>query len=251
MSVASAPRRRRRWPIVLVVVLVVLALLVVAGEAVARQAATGYVRDSIAEPLGVRPSDLNVDLGGEPVLLQGLRGRVTVVTATTDRARLAGVTGSIRLVARSVGVADREAGSIRAEIAVPNQRALTTLVSGSVPVDSVAFRSGGVRVTKTVSILGRSLDLAETLAVSTDGGRIVFTPQRLTVGGADVDLGGVRRGPLASVLGGIADPQSRCIDSALPAGLGLKSARIDGSTLRLVASGIQVRLTGGARGSCG
>lgn len=251
MSTVEAPRRRRRrWPIVLVALVVLLALLAVAGEFGARQYADGYVRDRIAEPLGARPADVDVDLGDGSLLLQAVTNHLTVVTASTDDAKIAGLDARTRLTARNVTLTDRQAGAVRVEIAVPNQRALTALVDRSVDVDAVAFRDGRLVVTKKVSVLGRSLDLVETLSVGANGGRVVFTPQRLTVAGAEVDLDGVRRGPLASILSGLTKPQSTCVNESLPAGVSLLSAKVDGSTLRLVAGGIQVNLSGSGKGSC-
>ena len=251
MSIVDAPRRRRRrWPIVLVVLVVVVALLAVAGEYGARQYADGYVRDRIAEPLGARPADVDVDLGDGSLLLQALSNHLSVVTATTDDARIAGLDGRVDLTVRNVSITDRRAGAVRAEIAVPNQKALKALVQKTVDVDAVAFRSGGLRVTKRISILGRSIDIVETLSVGASGGRVVFTPRRLTVAGARVDLDGIRRGPLASALSGFTKKQSTCVNQSLPAGVTLLSARVDGSTLQLVAGGIQVALSGSSHGSC-
>lgn len=221
-------RRRRRWPWVLLIVVVVLAALAVAAELVARSILPGVVRSVVIEQLDL-PADQQLDVEAGGILIpQLLGGRLDSLHLSTDSVTLGEITGAVDLTATAVPLQGGELGPTSGTVRIDEAQFTTLLASSELPVEKVSFADRDATVSGSVSILGRSVPLALTVAPGVQDGDLLLTPKSLTVGGAVVDADRV-----ASLLGSLGErltaPQRVCIADRIPAGVTLTGLRIDGS----------------------
>ncbi|TPW75963.1 LmeA family phospholipid-binding protein [Schumannella soli] len=255
-SASPRPRRRGRRILIGVVaaVVVVLIALVVVAETAGRAVAAGVVRDKVVAALDQDPSSrVDVDLGGGSLVLQALGGEVDRVKVDLPEARVANVTGPLRLEAQGVPIrGGGAADSVTATFVVGKEQAAGFAdYFQNAGFDSVVFAGDHVELGASLSLLGQRIPVAVDLSVGAAGGALVFTPTTVNLGGTAIDLADVADSPFGSALGKYLGPKTYCVNEQLPAGIGLQSAVMKGGDVTLRFGGRDVALAGGsAKGAC-
>lgn len=255
---AASRRRRRIWPAVLVVI--VLALLV-AGFFIADAAAKTYAQDQIKQKLvaalGVDPATkVQVDIGGGPVLLQALSGRLTSVDVVIPRLAFGELVGSARLHAAQVPLdesAPLKTLKITYRVSEKNVRVLASDLSG-LKLDTIMLDQPEIVANATFNVFGIGIPVGLGLTPSASSGHLDFTPTSIRVSGqtftsqqliATPGLGGLAKTLLKQ--------QSFCVAQYLPKALTVSSVKVAQHQLVLAISGDGAALGGSefsTKGSC-
>jgi hypothetical protein len=206
--------------VLLVIVAVLLGIGLLADRAVERWA-EGYVADQLTEQAGLQGTP-EVDVRGFPFLTQALDGTyedVRIALTADELGQPAGTTADVRLVGVHIPLSNVLSGDVQ-EVPVDRIEGTATLsyglLSDELGGDSTLSRDGdGLRVTKTVEVLGYTLPLTATGTVALDGDELVIDVERAA--GAGVELPGF----LVDQAGDLLD--LRYAVPALPFGLRLTS----------------------------
>jgi DUF2993 family protein len=175
--------------------LAVLALLVVLAL-VADPVAEGVAEDRVAEALrdaGGLAGTPDVDVRGWPFLTQAVSGTYDDVRISLTAAELGqpeGTRADVRLRGARVPLSDALAGSVR-EVPVDRVDGIATLsyalLARELGGDATLAREGdGLRVTRTVEVLGYSVPLTAVGTVSLDGQDLVVDVEEAEAAGVDV-----------------------------------------------------------------
>ena len=175
----------------LVVVLLLLGLAVVADRV-----AVGIAEDKVGQQLaskGGLAGTPTVDIHGFPFLTQAVAGRYDDVRISLTAAELgqpAGTRADIALHGVHVPLSGVLSGSV-AEVPVDRIAGTATLsyalLSAQLGGDATVRREGdGLRITKSVELLGQTFPLTAVGTVALDGGALVIDVQRATGAGVDV-----------------------------------------------------------------
>ena len=175
----------------LVVVLLLLGLLVVADRV-----AVGYAEDQVATQVaekGGLKGTPEVDITGFPFLTQAIGGRYDDVRISLTAAELGqpeGTRADIALHGVQVPLSAVLSGSVR-EVPVERIDGTATLsyalLSAQLKGDTTLTREGdGLRITRTVEILGQTLPLTAAGQVTLDGNDLVVDVQQAAGAGVDV-----------------------------------------------------------------
>ncbi len=215
-------------------------LLLLGGLAVgADRVAVGIAEDKVAEQLAAKgglSGTPTVDIAGFPFLTQAVAGRYDDVRISLTAEQLgqpAGTRADIALHGVHVPMSSVVSGSVEK---VPVDRVDGTatlsyaLLSAQLGGDTTLRREGdGLRVTKTVEVLGQTLPLTAVGTVSLDGNQLVVDVEKAAGAGVDVP------GFLVSRVSDLLD--LRYDVPALPFGLQLTGVRpaADGVDLELAA----------------
>jgi hypothetical protein len=215
-------------------------LLLLAGLAVgADRVAVGIAEDKVAEQLAAKgglAGTPTVDIAGFPFLTQAVAGRYDDVRISLTAEQLgqpAGTRADIALHGVHVPLSSVVSGSVEK---VPVDRVDGTatlsyaLLSAQLGGDTTLRREGdGLRITKTVEVLGQTLPLTAVGTVSLDGNQLVVDVEKAAGAGVDVP------GFLVSRVSDLLD--LRYDVPALPFGLQLTGVRpaADGVDLELAA----------------
>jgi hypothetical protein len=183
----------RALVVLLVIVAVLLGIGFVADRAVERYA-EGYVADQLTEQAGLAGTP-EVDVRGFPFLTQALDGRyedVRISLTADELGQPQGTAADIRLVGVHIPLSAVLSGDVQ-EVPVDRIDGAATLsydlLSQQLGGDSTLARDGdGLRVTKTVELLGYTLPLTASGTVSLDGDQLVVDVERAS--GAGVELPG-------------------------------------------------------------
>jgi len=179
------------------VLLVVLALLL-GLAAVADRVAAGYAEDRVgrelAEKGGLRGMP-DVEIGGFPFLTQLAAGRYDEVRISLTAAELGqpeGTRADVVLRGVQVPLSSVLSGSV-GKVPVDRIDGTATLsydlLSTQLGVDTTLRREGdGLRITKTVELLGQTVPLTATGTVALDGNQLVVDVERAS--GAGLELPG-------------------------------------------------------------
>jgi len=177
---------------VLLILLVLLGSLLVVADRVAVSVAEDRVADRIAEQADLRGPP-EVDIPGVPFLTQALAGRydeVRIALTAADLGQPGGTDADVVLRGAEVPLSDVLAGSVQQ---VPVERVDGTvtlpydLLAAQFPGVTRLEREGdGLRVTGTVELLGREVELTATGDVVLDGADLVVDVEE--AGGVGVDL---------------------------------------------------------------
>jgi LmeA-like phospholipid-binding len=175
--------------------LIVLAVVLVFGVVIDRVAvavAEDRVADSIAEEAGL-PGPPLVDITGFPVLTQAVAGRydeVRIGLSATDLGQPEGTKAEILLRGVEVPLARLLGGSVDSVLVdrIDGRATLAyELLSRELGPDTELTREGsGLRVTRTVEVLGQQVPLTAAGAVTLDGDDLVVDVEEAS--GAGVDL---------------------------------------------------------------
>lgn len=175
----------------LVVVLLLLGLAVAADRF-----AVGIAETKVAEQLAAKGGlhgSPTVDIAGFPFLTQAAAGRYDDVRISLTADQLgqpAGTRADIALHGVHVPLTSVLSGSV-AQVPVDRLDGTATLsyalLSAQLGGDTTVSRApGGLRITKTVEVLGQTLPLTATGTVSLDGNQIVVDVQKAAGVGVDV-----------------------------------------------------------------
>jgi hypothetical protein len=179
--------------VLLVIVAVVLGTGLLADRAVERWA-EGYVADQLTEQAGLAGTP-EVDVRGFPFLTQALEGRyedVRISLTADELGQPEGTDAAVRLVGVHLPLSTVLSGDVR-EVPVDRIEGTATLsyalLSEELGGDSTIGPDGdGLRVTRTVELLGYTLPLTASGTVSLDGDELVIDVEQAT--GAGVELPG-------------------------------------------------------------
>ena len=176
----------------LVVVVLLLLGLAVVADRVAVGVAEGRVAREVAAKGGLAGTP-DVSIGGFPFLTQAVAGRYDDVRISLTAAELgqpAGTRADIALHGVHVPLSSVLSGSV-AEVPVDRIAGTATLsyalLSAQLGGDATVRREGdGLRITKSVELLGQTFPLTAVGTVALDGGALVIDVQRATGAGVDV-----------------------------------------------------------------
>jgi hypothetical protein len=229
----------------LVVLVLVLGLLVV-GDRVAVGVAEDQVATQIAEKGGLAGTP-KVDITGFPFLTQAIGGRYDDVRISLTAAELGqpeGTRADIALHGVRVPLSSVLSGSV-SEVPVERIDGTATLsyalLSAQLEGDTTVTREGsGLRITRTVELLGQTVPLTAAGTVTLDGNDLVVDVRQVAGAGVDVP------GWLLSRATGLLD--LRYTVPALPFGLKLTSVTPadDGVDLGLEATNTVLKATAGS-----
>jgi len=176
----------------LIVVLVVLGALFVIADRVGVAVAEDQVADRIAEQAGL-PGPPEVDIAGFPFLTQALAGRyddVHIQMTSADLGQPEGTDADVALHGVQVPLSDVLAGSVQ-QVPVDRVDGTATLsyalLSAQLEGDTRLEREGdGLRITRTVELLGQQVPLTASGDVTLEGSDLVVDVEEAS--GAGVDL---------------------------------------------------------------
>jgi hypothetical protein len=177
--------------VLVVIVAVLLGIGLLADRAVERWA-EGYVADQLTEQAGLAGTP-EVDVRGFPFLTQALDGTyedVRISLTADELGQPAGTAADVRLRGVHIPLSNVLSGDVQ-EVPVDRVDGTATLsyelLSQQLGGDSTLARDGdGLRVTKTVELLGYTLPLTATGTVSLDGDELVVDVERASGAGVDV-----------------------------------------------------------------
>jgi hypothetical protein len=177
--------------VLLVIVAVLLGIGFLADRAVERWA-EGYVADQLAEQSGLAGTP-DVDVRGFPFLTQALDGRyedVRISLTADELGQPAGTTADVRLVGVHIPLSNVISGDVQ-EVPVDRIDGTATLsyelLAEQLGGDSTLARDGdGLRVTRTVELLGYTLPLAASGTVTLDGDELVVDVEQASGAGVEV-----------------------------------------------------------------
>jgi LmeA-like phospholipid-binding len=221
----------------LLVVLLVLAALFVVADRVGAAVAEDQVADRIAEQAGL-PGPPEVDITGFPFLTQAVSGtydEVRIQLTAADLGQPEGTDADVALRGVQVPLSDVVAGSVQ-QVPVDRIDGTATLsydlLSSQLEGDTTLERDGdGLRITRTVELLGQQVPLTASGNVTLDGSDLVVDVEEAT--GAGVDLPEAVVGRASDLL------DLRYTIPPLPLGLQLTAVRPaeDGVVVDLEATG--------------
>jgi len=178
------------------VVLVVLLLIVVGVLVVADRVGRGLAEDRVAEQLAQRgglSGTPDVDITGFPFLTQAIGGEyedVRIHLTAEELGQPAGTRADVSLRGVQVALSDALSGSVE-EIPVHRVEGTATLsydlLAEQLGGDTtLAAEGGGIRLTKTVEVLGFDFGLTASGTVALDGQDVVIDVQDASAGAVDV-----------------------------------------------------------------
>jgi hypothetical protein len=176
----------------LIVVVLVLAALFVIADRVGVAVAEDQVADRIAEQAGL-PGPPEVDIAGFPFLTQAVAGRyddVRIQLTAADLGQPEGTDADVALRGVEVPLSDVVSGSVQ-QVPVDRIDGTATLsyelLSAQLGGDTRLEREGdGLRITRTVELLGQQVPLTASGEVTLDGSDLVVDVEDAS--GAGVDL---------------------------------------------------------------
>ena len=177
--------------VLVVIVAVLLGIGLLADRAVERWA-EGYVADQLTEQAGLAGTP-DVDVRGFPFLTQALSGTyedVRISLTADELGQPEGTSADVRLVGVQIPLSAVLSGEVQ-EVPVDRIEGTATLsyelLSDQLGGDSTLTPEGdGLRVTKTVEILGYTLPLTASGTVSLDGDELVVDVERASGAGVEV-----------------------------------------------------------------
>jgi hypothetical protein len=174
-----------------------IALVVLLGLAVAAdRIAVGIAEDEVAEQLAAKgglAGTPSVDIAGFPFLTQAVAGDyddVRISLTAADLGQPAGTRADVRLHGVHVPLSSVLSGSV-SEVPVDRIDGTATLsyrlLAAQLGGDTTLRREGdGLRITKTVEVLGYTLPLTAAGTVTLDGNDLVVDVQNASGAGVDV-----------------------------------------------------------------
>ncbi|MCF6743817.1 DUF2993 domain-containing protein [Blastococcus sp. KM273128] len=174
---------------------VVLLLLVVTGVVLDR-VAVGFAEREVAAQLAAHDAltgEPDVDVRGFPFLTQALAGRyeeVRISLTADELGQPEGTRADVTLRGVHLPLSALRAGAV-AEVPVERIDGTATLsyelLAGELGADTTLEREGdGLRITRTVEVLGRAFPLTAAGTVSLDGDELVVDVDRASGVGVDV-----------------------------------------------------------------
>ncbi|MCW2536104.1 MAG: hypothetical protein JWQ26_1803 [Modestobacter sp.] len=176
--------------------LVVLLVLLLGGAVVADRVGVGIAEDQVAQQIAERgglAGTPDVDITGFPFLTQAVSGRYTDVRVSLTADQLgqpAGTRAQVSLRGVRIPLSDVLSGSVQ-EVPVDRIDGTATLSYALLAQQlggdtTVAPADGGLRITRTVSLLGYDFPVTGAGAVVLDGRDVVVDVQQAAAAGVDV-----------------------------------------------------------------
>jgi LmeA-like phospholipid-binding len=264
MAIEVAPekpvRRRRRWMgtlIALVIVVIVLLVAFFIADAVARQYATGIVREKIVAALKLDPgSRVDVDLGSGSILLQAATGSLEELRVHIPEFTLGEITGEAEVMATGVPIdtsTPLDTLEIEVTVSEANVQKLSGYLSG-IDLTSVTLADKLIRIGSNLDVFFTSVPVAVDLAPAATADGISFEPVTVLLGDQQVSVDDLRAIPgISGVVGNLLGSRTVCVASYLPAALTVDDVTVVGSDLVVSINGDGVALDGegmSERGIC-
>lgn len=245
------PARRRRWAgwvVALVILVIVLLVAFFVGDALARQYATGLVREKIVTALNLDPeSEIDVNLGDGSILLQAAAGSIDEVSVHIPEFSLGEISGEAEIVATSVPIDTAEPlKTLGIEVTVDeaNVQKLSGYLSG-VELTSINLVDNLIRIGTSIDIFFASIPVAIDLAPAATEGGISFEPVTVLLGDQEVSVADLSAIPgISGIVGSLLGSQTVCVASYLPQGLTVDDVKVVGTDLIVTINGDGVALDG-------
>jgi hypothetical protein len=188
----------KRLLVVLVVLGVLVGLLIVADR-VAVHVADGRVAQQVQRQ-GDLPGEPTVDITGFPFLTQAVAGtyRDVEIRLTADElGQPAGTSAAVSLHGVHLPLSDALSGSV-SRIPVDRVDGTATLAYPLLSQEigdgaTLRYADGGLRLSKTVSVLGRSVPLTAVGRISLDGDEVVVRAEQASAAGVSLPSALVQR----------------------------------------------------------
>lgn len=243
-------RRRRRagWIIALVILVIVLLIAFFVGDALARQYATGLVREKLVAALNLDPeTEIDVNLGDGSILLQAAAGSIDEVSVLIPEFSLGEIAGEAEILATGVPIDTTEpVKTLGIEVTVneTNVQKLSGYLSG-VELSSIVLVDNLIRIGSSIDIFFASIPVAIDLAPSATDGGISFEPVTVLLGDQEVSVADLSAIPgISGIVGSLLGSQTVCVASYLPQGLTVDDVKVVGSDLVVSINGDGVALDG-------
>ena len=229
MTTVPPPRRSRRAVAWIVAVVLLVVGLPIAGEVAARIIAPQLIRDRIVQSLGLA-DDTQIDVEIPSLLLLPLvvAGQLPELRLSAQDVELDGLTGDIEVVALDVPMyrdADWSDADATVVLDETQTRALLSRVEGF-PADAFALDPPEIALDTQFALFGAEVPVGVRLSAEASEGRILLTPTRFRLAGADVSADALRQqlGPLA---GSLVEDWPVCVAEYLPAAMRLEGVAIE------------------------
>ena len=255
-----AKRRRRWWMGALIALVITVILLLIAffvGDALARQYATGLVKEKIVAALKLDPTAaVDVNLGDGSILLQAAAGSLDDLRVHIPEFVLGEVTGEAEITATGVPIdTSKPLGTMGIEVTVDeaNVQKLSGYLSG-VDLTSIELRDKVIRIGTNIDVLLTNIPVAVDLAPSATDGGISFEPVTVLLGDQQVSVADLRAIPgISGIVGNLLGSRTVCVASYLPQGLTVEDVTVVGTDLVVSINGDGVALGGAGfsqQGTC-
>lgn len=250
MAARSAGRRWLTAGIVIVIVVAIFGALAFVVDWLARGIAEDAVKVAVQSKLPDEvDADVDVEIGGDWVLLQYLSGTMDEVTISDDSASINGVPLAMSVTASRVPTnLEAPVGDIRVTASLgPDALNGMLTLPGNDP--QLSLGDGTLGYADSVSAFGLDLGYQVTAAAQPDGTDILLTPQdvAITSDAGNLDVSAIT----SQILGG--GPIRVCVADYLPVGVTIESIGVTPEAATLVLTGSDLVLSGALanRGSCG
>lgn len=255
-----AKRRRRWWMGALIALVITVILLLIAffvGDALARQYATGLVKEKIVAALKLDPTAaVDVNLGDGSILLQAAAGSLDDLRVHIPEFVLGEVTGEAEITATGVPIdTSKPLATMGIEVTVDeaNVQKLSGYLSG-VDLTSIELRDKVIRIGTNIDVLLTNIPVAVDLAPSATDGGISFEPVTVLLGDQQVSVADLRAIPgISGIVGNLLGSRTVCVASYLPQGLTVEDVTVVGTDLVVSINGDGVALEGAGfsqQGTC-
>jgi hypothetical protein len=256
----ASAKKRHRGRNALIVILVIVIVMVAGffvGDYFAKKYATNYVRDQIASSLGLPSSaPVSVDLGSGSILLQAAAGHLNDVNVGIDPIVLQGLSGSATLVAHGVPLSQTDpVQSLRVKVLVPTstvEKAISLVPQIASLKPKVAIVGKRVSVTGTLYVFGFPQGIGATLTPKVTKGVPGFTIDTASFDGATVTASVLDR-YLPGLTTLLESGTSLCIANQLPKAFTLTGIALKGQSIVSTFDGDGVELnstTLAQKGTC-
>lgn len=253
-------KKRRRWVGPLIAIVVVVVLLLIAffvGDAIARQYATGLVREKIVQALKLDPAaQVDVDLGGGSILVQAAAGSIDDLRVNVSRFSLGEITGEAEIVATAVPIdTTKPLGTMNIAVTVDesNVQKLSGYLSG-IDLTSIELRDKLIRISTDFDLILAKVPVAVDLAPSANQGGISFDPVTVLLGDQQISVADLRAIPgVSDLAGGLLGSRTFCVAGFLPEALTIDDVKVIGTNLVVSITGDGATLSGpglSTMGSC-
>ncbi|MBG6054573.1 hypothetical protein IWX81_000963 [Salinibacterium sp. CAN_S4] len=244
-------KRRRRWMGPLIALVIVIILLLVAffvGDALARQYATGLVKEKIVAALKLDPdSEIDVNLGDGSILLQAATGSLDDLRVHIPEFTLGEVTGEAEITALGVPIDTAkplEKMNIEVTVDEANVQKLSGYLSG-LDLTSIALQDQLIRISTDIDVLFSTIPVSVDLEPSATEGGISFEPVTVLLGDQQLSVDDLRAIPgISGIVGNLLGSRTVCVASYLPQGLVVDDVTVVGSDLVVSINGDGVALDG-------
>ena len=233
--------RRPRWGLRVLGILLVLAALAGAAELALRLIVPGIVANSVRESFGLT-ADHPVEVSVEgSALLSAFAGNVGDVSIEVPQVTvLDGITVTVSATAQGLpfAAASRPMGAATASVTIPADQlgaVIALVTSGAANTGTVS--SDELQIGRDVEVLGVSVPLQVSLAVTVDAGDLLVEPTSVSAAGVDVTAGQIRQFA-GSSLDRVLQPHSVCVRDQLPAGVTLTEVRLSSTGAVTVAASL-------------